>query len=1073
MQIPLGIQMWYHPCNSLQLFQISFILLDFCFTADIREHSNRVKMGCMFQVVIFIPCLCLIGQTAGKPGRNDKHSNKKADNGNVKFSPRAKVQISCKFSHSKIQKSFSIFMTEGSQMRFLNEKYDQLIPGSRKQIYKWVEDIYTKTSGAGMSTWKPTSYERKPGKKNPDQGKGKGKGKNHWLTLDVLNILERFIVQAPTSTLKRIAGGKNSTICQLFNTSSDLLDKLFDLTPVQARIFLRGLEECVHVDISNETVIANLGQLVCFYPVKQLKFLSATAINALQNELLNCTRNIKKIYEALVEDIAVNITSAENLKKLGQAAIGLKISQLSNLSDEIVVRAITKLKMVKGWSKGQIRAIFRKYQDAENVTADKLKTLGILVSGIGAKTFEKFNGKEILNAFNETDVKESLTSMLPVQNKAIMKRILQSVKIDEALEKLPDTLVPQVPVENLKESGDIVNLDYLKKGKPWNKGQSAAVINRVKDQLNDVKNMSKVKTVVKGIPCSLINSLKPDVVKALANNPLVSSNQIRCFSLKFFKDQKASRPNYFSKLTVDDINKFLVSYMVFQPDIEELKLIPQNLCSNMVELISQANLTMLPRSSPRRRQLLDYAINCLNVAISSITEEQGNSLGSLVCEFNPEEIKRLNNTAFSEIVDQLRECGRFDGGKKNALREKILLTYPPLSNWTVDELTELHDLLAVLQPDDFNAIPNNDDIRTALEEIVSTRKPVNDFIPSDFNHAPNLSLLSKKIFDILKKASSSSRRKRETVCTARPTLEEIETLGQANNLWTAEQLSCISVENFINSLDTLTEVKGFTAPQLEALKLKALQAYGMDITNDELASLKMITLGFNDEDVKKYFTKPDIDTVGAISDYKDWASPEYDTRAKTIMQNLLGERADNTLTSTDLVALGYFLCTRNSEQIKKINATAYSAAAREIGSVMCPKIEALTALKEKAVEAFPDVGSWTGAELQEIGVVAAGLSAEEVARLMTSTVSFLRPAAISKFPVKVFSAMSVEQLRNLGPQNYGAVTEAQKRDLPKEKLNALKENAGFPRVAGGAGSICWNLAAILTLQLLSFTVALH
>lgn len=55
-----------------------------------------------------------------------------------------------------------------------------------------------------------------------------------------------------------------------------------------------------------------------------------------------------------------------------------------------------------------------------------------------------------------------------------------------------------------------------------------------------------------------------------------------------------------------------------------------------------------------------------------------------------------------------------------------------------------------------------------------------------------------------------------------------------------------------------------------------LQAYGMNINNEQLASLERITLGFNNEEVKKYFTKPDIDTVGAISNYIEWSLIEVD-----------------------------------------------------------------------------------------------------------------------------------------------------------------------------------------------------
>ncbi|XP_060702681.1 otoancorin-like [Hemiscyllium ocellatum] len=1049
-------------------------------------------MGPKFQVFIFICCLCLIDQTTGMRGGKDKDSkqgagrckgweidlrNNLTDPGNISEYINDFYENISDLSPGCVR-SFSLNVTHSNLvelMKLLNAKYDYLNPGTRKQIYKWVEDIYTKTPGPGMDIWKPKPHERKS--KNPDESnnpeKGKGKGKKNWITLNVLNILGRFIVQAPTSTLESIAMGKNNTVCQLFKTSSDLLDRLFDLTPVQARIFLKGLYNCVDVDTKSETVIANLGQLVCFYPTKQLKSLSMKAIKALQDKLRNCTRNTKKIYRALVEVIGVNISSAENLKELGAAAIGLKISQLSNLKKEVVVGAIEELKNVRGWSKGQAKVFVKKYMEAENVTAEKLKKLGYLTFGFGAKTFRKFKALELLTAFTNKEVSESVYFMLPVQKNLIVERILESVEIDSALELLPETLVSEIPVKQLLKAGKFSNLDFVNKNRPWNKGQSVVAIDRVKDQLNDVKNISKLKAVVKGIPCSLINTLKPDVVKALANNPLVSSNQIRCFSIKFFKDKKTSNSNYFSRLTQEDIDEFLISYMIFQPEIKELKLIPRDLCPNMVELISQANITMLPRSSPRRKELLDYAKDCLNLTASAMTEDEGNSLGSLVCAFSPNDINNLNNTVFLAIVDQLRECGRFDEAKKIALRQKILSAYPPLIKWTVDELTELRGLLAVLMYEDFKSIPNNDDIQTALLEILSSYKSTKNFVPPDFDNSPNVSALYQKVFSMLNNASENNRRKRAPVCSKRPTEEDIESLGEANILWTVEQLMCISVEDFINSLDTLTQVEGFNIDQLKALKSKALESFSNKISNDQLASLRRITLGFDENEVTQYFTAPDIDTIGAISDNEEWASTEYSSRAKTIVKNFLGQRSDNELSSADLVAMGYFLCTRSPNEIKNISMTAYSNAAQEIGETMCPNIETITALKNKAVETFPSVDTWTGAELQEIGVVAAGLSAEEVSKLMTSAVSFLKPGAVSKIPPKIFSAMTMEQLRNLGPRNYGAVTDAQKAALSKEKLQALQENAGFERAIDNTGAIFWNPVMILTLLVLSLTATLH
>lgn len=71
----------------------------------------------------------------------------------------------------------------------------------------------------------------------------------------------------------------------------------------------------------------------------------------------------------------------------------------------------------------------------------------------------------------------------------------------------------------------------------------------------------------------------------------------------------------------------------------------------------------------------------------------------------------------------------------------------------MDELTLLDVLLTVLTRDDFKSIPNNDDIKIALEQILSTHKPTR-------GRSFKFSALYWKFFDILTKKTASNRKKR-------------------------------------------------------------------------------------------------------------------------------------------------------------------------------------------------------------------------------------------------------------------------------------------------------------------------
>uniref|UniRef100_A0A4W3H5H7 Uncharacterized protein n=1 Tax=Callorhinchus milii TaxID=7868 RepID=A0A4W3H5H7_CALMI len=269
-------------------------------------------------------------------------------------------------------------------------------------------------------------------------------------------------------------------------------------------------------------------------------------------------------------------------------------------------------------------------------------------------------------------------------------------------------------------------------------------------------------------------------------------------------------------------------------------------------------------------------------------------------------------------------------------------------------------------------------------------------------------------------------------------------------------------QTFIDSVEMLTDIPTLSDEQLKALKSIAVKAYGSSLTNDQLASLKKITLFFTEDEVKQHFKNIDTDTIGAISEYKEWATDNYSSRAKFIVEELLAGQGVETLSSTQLSSLGYFICTLNLTQIRKINVTSFRSSARDIGENMCPNVITLSALKDKAVEAFIPVKEWTGAELQEIGTIAAGVSAEEMAELSTSSVMFLTLQSIVLMPPKVLSAMSVEQIKNLGVRNSASVTAAQKRALSSNQLKALNENI---QIKGGAGSVQPLLATLFALVL--------
>ncbi|XP_078539513.1 uncharacterized protein LOC144824244 [Lissotriton helveticus] len=82
-------------------------------------------------------------------------------------------------------------------------------PGSRVAIFKWIETIHTVKSSA--------------------DSKGKD-AKASWITSDALTFLDRFMLQAPISTLSTVASMEKSSLCSFYQTNSTVWKRLYDLT---------------------------------------------------------------------------------------------------------------------------------------------------------------------------------------------------------------------------------------------------------------------------------------------------------------------------------------------------------------------------------------------------------------------------------------------------------------------------------------------------------------------------------------------------------------------------------------------------------------------------------------------------------------------------------------------------------------------------------------------------------------------------------------------------------------------------------------------------------------------------
>ncbi|KAK1159730.1 otoancorin-like [Acipenser oxyrinchus oxyrinchus] len=1053
-------------------------------------------------------CLCLVSTSAGqKPNKEENKPTGRCSRWEETLSTQLtapsnfasflktignnlpKLSSGCVMSFSQ----FTNVSAVADLMKVLNEAYDDLNPGTRQMVYLWIKRMYTQEDGPVIKNMAAKETDKKPvktpgnipendpdmkpdGKPGDKPGKddmpGEGKGKSNWITVNVLKLLGRFLLQAPISAIKDIGWNINSSLCSLYNDVTGPFDKFYDLNSAQANFLFQGLQKC-NINITDKNEIAKLGQMACFFATFAGK-LDQSTINVLMMKLKNCSGDVKNVYQNLMKSRPAGRMNAEELKKVGDAVVGFSVNQLGNLSKEAIQESLDQLKKVKGWSHGQKKALLEKVLDAAD-NAEGLIKLGGLVSALDSKALGKLKGSDLLEAFKSQDVSQSADSMQPVQKKSIVRAILKDKSINEALKELPPALISEISSQTLKNTTDgTLNLDILDKLIPWNMGQALVIIKKILKNLKTPEDIKKLRDAVTGLTCSNIESMPVDNLRALAANEKMTRDQVRCAAAAYFKALNKK----LADLTVDEITEIPPRFLLFFKSFDELMNLTRPACSSVVSLLAQANPTLLPRSSARRQEILKFIKSCLKLDDTlTLNTSQVHDLGLAVCYFDPNDFDNMGTDVFQMAVDKLKDCGKFEGKVKESLASKIIATYGNSSTWTPDVLNQLQSLLSLFNSTQLEKLQTTADIRVVLIDILSRVKKPEGFVAPDLDFTPKMDNVSKVFSTMIlgnqAATPSSKRRKRAAVnCSGviQPTTDEIQTLNAGCIAFSPAQLQCMSTDTFTNTLDILASVKGFSMDQLTALKEKALQVYSQkeDLVK-QISSLKGITLAFSQDEVNNYFATPNIDMLSAVGESKDWLSPAMQSRAKSIAENFLKIKPASSLTSSDLVGMRYFICVLSAEQIENISNVEYSTAVSNIGKLQCLN-DVLTALKNKAVSTFGSPDTWSEDVVQDLGTIVARLNGSEISKLGEKVMPYLPPEAVSLIPPAVFKSLSAAQLRSLGTDNFAALSSDQRAQLDTVLLQALDVNLGAINIVYSAGHKISPAFAAITLALTLLTV---
>ncbi|EHB13191.1 Otoancorin [Heterocephalus glaber] len=433
--------------------------------------------------------------------------------------------------------------------------------------------------------------------------------------------------------------------------------------------------------------------------------------------------------------------------------------------------------------------------------------------------------------------------------------------------------------------------------------------------------------------------------------------------------------------------------------------------------------------------------------LSLLSLDQDNSLadeyimdivGNLLCHLPATFIERgISPRAWATAVHVLRDCPDLSPEQKAGVRLRLLEQSGPPQNWTAETLKDLAPFLTLFSGDELHSVATKfPGILQHTASRIAGIQPPKEFLWAVFESVRNSSDENPSFHTIPGCHGVSA-----------PSSDDIFKLAEANACWEPEDLFCMGEDTFIRNVELLGAVKGFSWPQLMALKEKAIQVWDSPSRWREhhVVSLGRIALALTERELGE-LDLSSIDTVASLSQQTGWTLGQ----AKSILQGFLQDSGYGIqdLKSYHLVGLGATLCAMNVTEIPLIQISEFRMVVARIGTLLC-STHVLAEFKRKAEVVFGEPSKWTSSVLQELGTIAAGLTKAELRMLDKELMPYFQPSAIKCLPDEIFKELSAAHLARLGPENAAAVTQGQSQRLSAPQLQSLQ------RALDGAKTHSW------------------
>uniref|UniRef100_A0A2K6H0M7 Otoancorin n=1 Tax=Propithecus coquereli TaxID=379532 RepID=A0A2K6H0M7_PROCO len=817
-----------------------------------------------------------------------------------------------------------------------------------------------------------------------------------WVSAEKLWILGRYMVHLPFEEIMKISPVEIGLFISYDNATKQL-DTVYDITPELAQAFLERISSS-NFSMRNTSTIHRpppqsllfshrLGLLVCFYD--DLELLDATVAQVLLHQMIKCSQ--LRGFQAGVQKLKANLLDIATENQTLNETLG-------SLSDAVVGLTYSQLESLSPEAvHGAISTL--------NQVSGWAKSQVIILSAkylAHEKVLSFYNVSQMgallagvsTQAFCSMDCKDlpqALRSTLSQHVSGLSPAQQQGVlsKMIEAGD--PASGIVEIPGAFFKE----VSLFDLRREPGFNpavlmdkelrRSQALFLYELLLKTTRRPGELLSAGQLVKGVTCSHIDAMSTD--SFLAHFRYFENN---LFLLSPYQVNCLAWKYW--EVSRSSMPPFLLAAL----PARYLASIPASQCVPFLISLGKSRLDSLVLDSNKKTSVLGKVQQCLDDSIAD--EYTVDIVGNLLCHLPATIIDRgIYPRAWPPALHGLRDCPDLSPEQKAAFPDILQQTASKLAG----TLPPKEFLWAV-----FESVRNSSD-----------ESPSSDAIPGCHG-------------------------------VPAPSSDDVFKLAEANACWAPEDLLCMEEDTFIRNVELLGAVKGFSLPQLLALKEKAVQVWDMPPywREHHIVSLGRIALALNESELEQ-LDLGSIDTVASLSQQTEWTPGQ----AKSILQGFLDDSdySIQDLKSFHLVGLGATLCAMNSTEIPLIKNSEFRVVVARIGTLLC-STHVLAEFKRKAEVVFGDPTEWTSSVLQELGTIAAGLTKAELRMLDKDLMPYFQPSAIKCLPDEIFKELSAEQIACLGPENAAAVTHAQRQRLSTVQLQSLQ------RALDGAKAQPWQ-----------------